>query len=482
MLTARSTFPLVPLVAALACAAPACSKPSSGAIDAATISPAASIAAAKPASSSDKVSGAEAAVATGPCKVDVAPFVIDKSARGETGVALVRLPDDRFAVGYAGPDGTPRAAVILPEGSASVVDVDASQLPLLAQKPPPKAQRFVHRVTPLAAKGLSMRVAVDVTETHGDGSRIVRCGPADEEALLHFEGPSAYGGADSGVAGQSPELRDCRSFTARGSVWALGFEADTSGTVEARWVVKPDGTKLDPERSAIEHAVVPLEQGHPLPRAAQLDRYGYTVLGSAKLEDAGYLVASRYNGKLRIAKRDKEWAPVGKVTDYWFGTATGMPALVARGTKVVVLTPITGKLDLYGSTFPIEAEAKKPEKIELADPPGGGPAPPDAERTSVTAAIASRGQVAVAYLDGKTGKRRPRVALLDEALKSEGATLDPFGPGDADVADIKMVMLPDERVLVTALVAGPGGGLQVEGAVLGCGLPPMASDTTAKDH
>jgi hypothetical protein len=39
------------------------------------------------------------------------------------------------------------------------------------------------------------------------------------------------------------------------------------------------------------------------------------------------------------------------------------------------------------------------------------------------------------------------------------------------VADIKVAILPDDRVLVAALVAQAGGGLAVEGAVLSCGAP-----------
>ena len=64
--------------------------------------------------------------------------------------------------------------------------------------------------------------------------------------------------------------------------------------------------------------------------------------------------------------------------------------------------------------------------------------------------------------------------LFNEALKPQGSLFEPLGTGDADVADIKLAMLPDDRILVTALVARPGAGLAVEGAVLSCGLATAA--------
>jgi hypothetical protein len=365
-------------------------------------------------------------------------------------------------------------AILLPEGSASVVDVDTSKVPELGQRPPPKTQRYVHRVTPLGAKEMKVRVAVDRTEIRPDGVRAVRCGPADEDPLLGFEGRSAFEPTDGGLAdAAAAELRACRTFTARGAIWALGFAADTSGAVEARWIVKPAGATLDEDHASLEHKAVPAESGRtlPLPRAGQLDRYGYTAMASVRLEDVGYLVASRYNGKLRMTKRGSDWAATGKVTDYWFGTGIGTPALASRDAKIVVLTPLAGKLELYGAAFPVEAEPPKPEKIDLADPPGAEPLGPDAERGAVTVAITSHGQVVAAFLDGKPGKKRPRFALLSEALKPQGPAFEPLGTGDADVADIKVAILPDDRVLVAALVAQAGGGLAVEGAVLSCGAP-----------
>jgi hypothetical protein len=351
-----------------------------------------------------------------------------------------------------------------------VVDVDASKLPRLAERPPPKAARYVLRVTPLESKGMKMRVAVDLVETHADGTRLVRCGAADDEPLLQFEGPSAYGATDAGAAaGGARELRECRTFAGGASVWALGFEADTAGDVEARWVVEAANAKLDEAHRVLDHKAVPAEAGRTLPRAAQVERYGYTLLGSTQLDTSGYLVAARYNGKLRLAKRAADWGPGGNTTDFWFGSGAGMPALAVRDARVVVLVPLSGKLDLYGAAFPVEAQPPKPEPIALAEPVGVAALSPDAERTAVSAAIASHGQVVAAFLDGKPGKRRPRLAVLSEALKPLGPAFEPLGTGDADVSDVKVLTMPDDRILVATLVARPGGS-SVEGAVLSCGL------------
>jgi hypothetical protein len=231
------------------------------------------------------------------------------------------------------------------------------------------------------------------------------------------------------------------------------------------------GTPLDEAHGSLEHKPVPAEPGRtaPLPRAGQLDRYGYTSLASTRLGDAGYLVASRYNGKLRMAKRASDWAAAGSVTDYWFGAAIATPALASRDTRVVVLAPVAGTLDLYGAAFALEAELSKPQKIALAEPPGADAPAPESERSAITVAITSKGRVVAAFLDGKPGKRRPRVALFDEAMKPEGPAFEPLGTGDANVEDIKVAILPDDRVLVSTVVSQAGAGLVVEGAVLRCG-------------
>ncbi len=427
---------------------------------------------------------AQAATGGGACKLDVAPFVIDKGVRSETGVTVVRLADDRLAAGYANGEGTPKVAIVSPaDGTASLVDVDLGKLPELSQKPAPKTQRVVHRVTPLGANGLKMRVAVDLTETRADGSRVVRCGPADDEAWQSFDGVSAYEPSDAGAPGNVPELRDCRSFSAGGTSWTESFVADTSGAIQSAWVIHPSTGALDDAQGLLQHQAVPPEAGRTTPRVGQLDRFGYTQLTSARLGDAGFLVSARSNGKLRLAKRGADWSPADEITDFWYGSPIGLPALASRDAKVVVVAPIAGKLDLVGATFPVEAKIARPAPLAIDEPAGATPLPPDSERTSVTVAIASRGQVIAAFLDGRAGKRRPRFVLLDDALKAQGASFEPLGTADADVADLKLTILPDDRVLVTALVAHPGAGLALEAAVVGCGLipavtaaPPPATD------
>lgn len=409
----------------------------------------------------------------GACKLDVPPSVIDKGVRSETGVTLVRLPDDRIAVGYANGEGTPKVAIVLPDGTASLVDVDSSKLPELSQKPAPKTVRYVHRVTPLGAAGMKMRVAVDLTETRADGSRVVRCGPADGDPWTSFDGASAYEPGNAGTPPTGPELRECRSFTSGAASWSVGFLADSSGAVESRWTATPSAGPLDDAHGLLQHQAVPPEPGRALPRAGQVERYGYAQLSSARLGDAGFLVGARSNGKLRLAKRGADWSPADDITDFWYGSPVGLSALVSRDAKVVVLAPLAGKLDLYGAAFPVEAKIPKPEKLAIDEPPGAAPLAPDAERTSVTAAIASQGKIIAAFLDGKSGKRRPRFAFFDQALKPEGPAFEPLATGDADVADIKLLILPDDRVMVAALVARPGAGLALEAAVVGCGLVPV---------
>src|SRR5580700_6786419 len=117
MRTARPVLLLVSLLTALASLVPSCSKKSDDSSGSAGLAPSASA----PITAASLGKTPEAVAPNGPCKVDVAPFVIDKGARAETGVTLVRLPDDRFAIGYATAEGAPHVAILLPEGSASVV-------------------------------------------------------------------------------------------------------------------------------------------------------------------------------------------------------------------------------------------------------------------------------------------------------------------------------------------------------------------------
>lgn len=453
------------------CILAACSKkdPPAPSTSAASAPTAAAVTSA--AASASPAAAAAANAAPGACKLEVQPFVIDKAARGETGVTLTRLPDDRIAVGYATGDGAPRVAIVALDGSASVVEVDASKLPELAGRMAGKGTRTVHRVTPLIAKDLKVRVAVDFTETRADGTRLVRCGVADEEPLARFEGRSAFDGAeDAGTAASADELRDCRTFAEGGSAWTLAFEAhDDAGAVDARWIARATGG--DAAGALLEHKAVPAEAGRAHLRAAQLDRYGYTLLASAKLGDAGYVAASRYNGRIVLAKRSANWSAAGEAGDFWLGAAIGMPSLAARDGKVVVLAPIAGKLDLYGASFPVEAKVPKPEKVTLTEPAGAAVAPEGSERTAVSAAIAPHGRVFAAFLEGKAGKRRPRVAQLTEGLQPIGAVFEPLG-ADTNALDVKALALDDDRVLITALVTRAGAPATVEASIVRCTATP----------
>jgi hypothetical protein len=408
-----------------------------------------------------------AAVPAGMCKVEIAPFSVDKGARTDAGITLVRLPDDRLAVGYAVANGAPRVAIVSLEGSATVVDVDATKVPELAARVGAKETRTVHRVTPLASEGLKLRAAVDYSESRADGTRIVRCGPADDEPFAHFEGQSAYG-ADAGAPGDD-ELRDCRTFADGGAAWTLAFQAhEAAGSVDAEWRVR--SPEVDAARGLIAHKAVPAESGQARVRAGQLDRYGYTLLASAKIGTSGYIAASRYNGRIALAKRSADFGADGDAGEFWLGAAVGMPALASRDAKVVVLAPIAGKLDLYGAAFPAEAKAPKPEKLTIADPPGAAALPDDAERTAVSVSIAPH-RVFAAFLDGKSGKRRPRIAVLGETLASLGPAFEPLG-ADASALDVKLVALDDERALVAALVTPPGGPATIEAAIVSCAAAP----------
>ena len=62
----------------------------------------------------------------------------------------------------------------------------------------------------------------------------------------------------------------------------------------------------------------------------------------------------------------------------------------------------------------------------------------------MSAAVVSQRKILAALLVGKSCKRRPRFALFDVSLRPEGPTLEPLGTGDADIADIKLLILPKD--------------------------------------
>ncbi len=407
------------------------------------------------------------------CTVDVPRFAVDKGARGDTGITLAKLGDGRVAVGYATGEGAPKVAFIDPAGSVVVAEVDISHVKDLEAKLPPRAARFVFRVTPLHAEGTKVKVAVDYAELHADRTRLVRCGAADADPILSFAGASAFD--PQGDAGGAPpgttELRECRTFANGDAWWAVGYEAAREGDqFDARWIVKAPG---DAEPTLVDHKMIPKEPGRAIPSSGSVDRYGFTLEQSSKVADAGYVMAARYNGRLVVSRRTVTWGAIGPLGEFWHGAPIGLPTIATEGNDVALVFPLFGKPESLGTRFAIDAVPSKPALVALSTAPAG------MDRVSLSTAFAA-GDVVLAFAEGSNGKRQVRVARLDSSFAPHEGVLDLTAPGD-DAPEVKVLAIDDARVVVAFIEAAPAGRYTVNAAVLRCG-PRTTTATGTPDR
>ena len=399
----------------------------------------------------------------GTCRVVSAVQTLDKGVRPDTGVTFGRLLDGRMALGFAGNAGSPRVAVFDVEGSGSMVDVDASAVEDLAEKPGPRVVRLVHRVVPWSTAGLAVAALVDSTETRPDGTRIVRCGPTNGEAIAKFEGTSAFEKTAGDAEESLPitELRDCRSFAAE-KPWALASEATigADGEAESRWVARGAGAG---DLEVIATKKIPAEKGHARPRGAQVDRFGFTASSVVALGGAGWLATSRHNGRLVVAKLGDDFRAAADVSDTYYGAPVGRAALAFRDGRLVIVAALNGKADVLGASFPLEGKAPKLAPLSVDDATPIAPA----ERAAAAVAPLGGSETALAFVQGKGADRRARVTLLDASLKARGAGVQPFG--EAEVHAVDVTALAGSKVVVSAIITQAGAGQILQSTVLDCG-------------
>jgi len=364
---------------------------------------------------------------------------IAKGARAETGATAVRIADGRLVVGYA-MGNTPRASVLDPAaGTATAVDVEGDTFAAEAKALEKGSALTILRVTPFAAKELKMRVIVDTATTLADKTKRARCGFADAEPLVST-GSAGANSADGGGAGTNgDQVNSCRSFTDGKKTWILsswGKAAGEGAKAESRWVVNTVAEDGASAEAALGTRTV------PDPRQ---DRYGFELPASAHDGDAGYVFASRFNGNLAIARKGEGSDITGELSLSWFGAAAGMPAVALADRTVTIIAPLSGKPDLYGASFPIEA--KVPPKPTLLDVSSEGAG----ERTSLSILRAGADTV-LGFVEAKGEAKHAKVAILDAALKPRLPVFEL--PGHDKVAMLKLVPLERERTLVLTLDGG----------------------------
>lgn len=407
-----------------------------------------------------------APVAVKDCTVD-APFSIDKGARLDTGLTLVQMPDGRAAIGYATGDGKPKVAMIDENGASSLVEVAAQHfLTDEKVKDKTKTKRTVMRVTPLKMKGLLMRVgidALDTTDMGGPRYRYLRCGQADGEPIIVDDGPSFYDPefnpppVDMTQEG-AQEMRDCRTFSNGSETWVLAsnmYPNNEDGTYAAGWVIDEKPGKEHVQDPTIDFTEVkaPADKSAPKPVL-------YEVPVSIRVPGGDFIMASRIQGKLVVAKRKADLEPDGDAIKLTFAAPIGMATMTVVDKNIALLVPSLGKTEVLGATWPADGAAVKPTTITLDDPTP----PADGDRTSLSTATTAAGDIVLGFVDGKGTTHKARLTVLGGDLKSKKPVFD---VSDDNASELRVSVLKDGRFFVTYLKVDSGVG-EVMGAIAKC--------------
>jgi hypothetical protein len=417
-----------------------------------TVSAAATSAPAPAPVASASASSAPAA-APAACTVDE-PVVVEHAARWDAGLTLVTLKDGRIALGYATGAGVPKVAILDAAGKASFAELDTSHLD--QEKDDAGAKRSILRVTPLgfAADGMKMRVGVDYSDTIG-ASKSLRCGPADTAPFLVQALPGREGAGPA-------TLVDCRTFTSGESEWVLASvvrrDAATDAGAPIAWVLddKPGEGPID-DAHVVDQKVFQL---------AQLDKpevHAYQAPVALGVAGTGVVFAAREEGALVMARRSATLEKVGKASHFYFGDAPTMTALAALDHQAVAVFGLYQKADVYATTFSVEAEPPKPEKLVLDDPHP----PTSGDRTLFAVTYTPKSNVFLAFADGDTqATKKVRMTLLGGDLKPRVPVFDVGGDG---VSEIRLAATSDgtqDSAIVTYFAAG-----QIKTSVVSCHPP-----------
>jgi hypothetical protein len=180
---------------------------------------------------------------------------------------------------------------------------------------------------------------------------------------------------------------------------------------------------------------------------------------AVQMGDLGVMVTARDQGNIVFVKRGAKLEKAGDPKSMWLGAAAGMPALNMQNGQVYVMTTEFQKTDLYGVLFAATAAPEKPQKVALTDP-----SPPGDVRDSASMDVTSAGDVAVAFIDGKTPARKARMSVLGPDLKEKLAPVFDVSPEGANPSEARIVSLASGKFLVTYLQANG----QVSGQLVSC--------------
>ena len=394
---------------------------------------------------------AEAPKPQPPCTID-STTVVDRGVRGDTGLTVVFLPGNTAAIGYA-TGGTPKVIVIDTAGKANQADVDWSHVK--GQEPPKDATtaRGIHRVTPLGFKGQKMRVGMDFIDNSKDknAARYLRCGPADVEPIvsddsaLNFYEPTEDDVAK--VGDQVMDVRDCRTFSNGEISWVLYTEVKRDGKddnhdLRFEWTID-----TIPGKGKVKDPIIDKRIAKPSKDKTYgtLDHFITPV--SVNAGTAGYMMAARDGGGLVFARRNDDMSRAGGPWPMGLPAGAGLPSMTHEAERVFLAVPEWNKTDLFMSTFMGNGAPAKPEKITLKDT-----APPtEGSRDWPSLAAREDGNIFVSFIDGKSPKRRVRLALLGPELMQRTSDVFDVTNGDVNISEARVVDIAGDKAFVAYL-------------------------------
>jgi hypothetical protein len=430
--------------------------------------PSASAAATAPATASASATATPSASVEAPkqavCTID-SSTVIDRGARGDTGLTAVLLAGNQAALGYA-TGGTPKVVVVDTSGKASQADVDWSHVK--NQEAPKDATmvRAIHRVTPLGFKGQKMRVGMDIIDTSKDknAARYLRCGAADQEPIVADDTPlNFFEPTEDDVAkvtADAVDVRDCRTFSNGEITWSLYTEVKRDGKDDNHDVRFEWSLDSVPGKGTIKEPVVDKRVAKPNKdkKYGTLDHFITPI--SVNAGTAGYMMLARDGGGLVFARRNDDMSRAGGPWPMGLPAGAGLPSLAHEGERVFLAVPEWNKTDLFMSSFMGNATPTKPEKVTLND---SSPATEGARDWPAIAAAADD-SIWVTFIDGKSPKRRVRLTILGDDLKQRLADVFDVTNGDVNVSEARVIALAGNKAFVAYIdVKG-----DLTGAVVSC--------------
>ncbi|MDC3952430.1 hypothetical protein KEG38_01145 [Polyangium jinanense] len=411
-----------------------------------------------------------------------------------TGLSVVDLGEGRHGVGLAmGYD--PHVLVVEKSGEGRLVKVAVGKSSPLAK--PPKAEegtRKVMRVTPSKVDGDKVYAFVDYHDEYKDKRRRVACGPADtSDAWNHFDGtpwldrpekPTGEERAkllkghdyDRGHAEDDAkakvdeaedekgyhELRDCRTFSdGGGRAWIVGseLEADEKAEGALEWkstLMVDTGNK---ENEVHLHEIV--LKGDPPALAS------FEVPISRAFDDGSLLLATRFSSTLRVGILGKNKRLKSKLVSYpGFPT---IPYAAEDGEDVVIVTSVAkekGHFALRALRVPKSQEL--PKKLVAIDTHMGDAGHDhahghddeadhhDHSETDPTFLRDTQGRRWLAFIEGKRGSGDLELVPIDEKFQAIGKRFSVLDD-KALASEVRLLPLPDGKILVVSLREGTGG-------------------------